>query len=283
MDQVELEPFSHLSSLSMNCTDDFFMTSGFCVDVGLYNVMTGRRMKTFRSLHQNFINILRFAHRSPHLFATASFDHTCKVWDLRDPNIHADKPAMCCSTETLNVMCSFAPDDSRLLVSGVDEALKQFDLRMHGQGTSFPVPATNSSINYRRSLYMAGGNVVATVATNESYLRLYDAMTPHRCLGQIDFRNMLLKPQPRSPAPHRGRRLSFRSSAPHMSRLIRPVSHMSQADVPTDQDSEGPHVEYLQSLRCHPSDPSLLGALVAASEPNPESYIAAIQLEEATK
>lgn len=26
-------------------------------------------------------------------------------------------------------MCSFSPDDSRLLVSGVDEELRQFDLR----------------------------------------------------------------------------------------------------------------------------------------------------------
>ena len=58
----------------------------------------------FRGMHQNFINIIRFSHRlvvtnkglqmflaqvevshirflsrSPHLFATASFDHTCKA------------------------------------------------------------------------------------------------------------------------------------------------------------------------------------------------------------
>ncbi|CAE7158322.1 unnamed protein product, partial [Symbiodinium pilosum] len=83
-------------------TDDYFMTSGFCIDVGLYDVVTGRRIKTFRNLHQNFINILRFSHRTPQLFATASFDHTCKVWDLRDPNLNADKPVACCSTDTLN-------------------------------------------------------------------------------------------------------------------------------------------------------------------------------------
>eukprot|EP00913_Durusdinium_trenchii_P027070 g25405.t1 len=41
MHSVELEPFQHLSSLSMSCTDDFFMTSGFCIDVGLYDVITG--------------------------------------------------------------------------------------------------------------------------------------------------------------------------------------------------------------------------------------------------
>lgn len=85
MESVRLEPFAHLSSLSVNCTDEYFMTSGFCVDLGLYDLVTGRRLNTFQGMHQNFINILRFSHRSPHLFATASFDHSCKVWDLRQP------------------------------------------------------------------------------------------------------------------------------------------------------------------------------------------------------
>eukprot|EP00438_Fugacium_kawagutii_P007388 Skav202179 [mRNA] locus=scaffold3078:179121:191066:- [translate_table: standard] len=44
MHSVEVEAFQHLSSLSMNCTDDFFMTSGFCIDVGLYDVITGQRL-----------------------------------------------------------------------------------------------------------------------------------------------------------------------------------------------------------------------------------------------
>eukprot|EP00913_Durusdinium_trenchii_P027495 g25785.t1 len=41
-----------------------------------------------------------------------------------------------------------------------------------------------------------------------------------------------------------------------------------------------PRVEYLQSLRCHPSAPQMLSALVAASEPSPEAYVAAVHLEE---
>eukprot|EP00931_Biecheleriopsis_adriatica_P089796 TRINITY_DN63875_c0_g1_i1.p1 TRINITY_DN63875_c0_g1~~TRINITY_DN63875_c0_g1_i1.p1 ORF type:complete len:930 (+),score=157.53 TRINITY_DN63875_c0_g1_i1:122-2911(+) len=283
MNNVELEPFVHLSSLSMNCTDDFFMTSGFCIDVGLYDVFTGKRMKTFRNLHQNFINILRFAHRTPHMFATASFDHTCKVWDLRDPNIHADKPAMCCSTDTMNVMCCFHPNDMQLLVSGVDEALKQFDLRMHSQGSKFPVPALNSNVNYRRSLYLAGGNVVATVATNESSLQFYGTEAPHRWMGTIDFRNVLLRPpqNQRRPAPRlapRGGSLSAILAA-RRSSLNRAVPPAEQQEQVAAED-DGPRVEYLQSLRCHPSDPCLLGALVAASEPSPESYIAAIRLGE---
>jgi len=270
MHSAELEPFQHLSSLSMNCTDDFFMTSGFCVDVGLYDVITGRRCKTFRNLHQNFINILRFSHRTPQIFATASFDHTCKVWDLRDPGLCADKPIFSCPGNTLNVMCAFASDDNRLLVSGVDEELREFDLRKGGMGSKFPVPSLGSSINYRRSLYIAGGNTVATVATNESLLRFYDAEGDHRPLGTIDFRTMLLKQEGQAcPENCLFRWHNYRP------RWV-PVMGSCQESHP---DRLYPRVEYLQSLRCHPSQPHLLSALVAASEPSPEAYVAAVELK----
>jgi len=270
MHSVELEPFQHLSSLSMNCTDDFFMTSGFCIDVGLYDVITGRRIQTFRNLHQNFINILRFSHRTPQLFATASFDHTCKVWDLRSPGLCAEKPVLNCPGSTLNVMCSFSPDDSRLLVSGVDEELQQFDLRTGGS-SQFPVPSLGSSINYRRSLYIAGGDVVATVATNESLLRFYDASAGHQPLGSIDFRTMLLKQGSQSQSQEA--QSIFRWHRPRWGGM------RSSCEESPSEGSNGMRVEYLQSLRCHPSAPQMLSALVAASEPSPEAYVAAVHLE----
>jgi WD40 repeat protein len=93
MGSHRLESFSHLSSLSANCTDDFLTTSGFCIDIGIYDIIRGSRIGTFTGLHQNFTNTTRFAHRSPHLFATASFDHTCKVWDIRQP-VTAEKAAV---------------------------------------------------------------------------------------------------------------------------------------------------------------------------------------------
>ena len=31
----------------------------------------------------HYINILRFSNNSPHIYATTSFDHSCKLWDLR--------------------------------------------------------------------------------------------------------------------------------------------------------------------------------------------------------
>lgn len=241
MEHVRLEPFPHLSSLSVCCTDDYFMTSGFSVDVGLYDIVTGRRTSTFRGLHQSFINILRFANCSPHLFATASFDHTCKLWDLREP-ILANQPARAFNTDTLNVMCCFSPDDRHILCSGVDQALQQFPLGQNSTapvGTRFPLPALRSDTNYRRSLYLANGRWVATAATNESLLRLYTTEAPHRHVGHVDLKGML-----------RWRR--------------------QYAGLPTE--------EYVQSLRCHPSDPRLIGALLSTSEPHLESYIAMLRL-----
>jgi len=252
MEQLKLEPFAHLSSLSVNCTDDYFMTSGFRVDLGFYDIATGRRLSTFRGMHQNFINILRFASRSPHLFATASFDHTCKVWDLREP-ISADQPAHFFSTETLNVMCCFSPDDRHVLCSGVDQALQQFSLMRQTDGSRFPLPSLGSDTNYRRSLYLADGRLICTAATNESLLRMYTAEAPHRHRGCIDFRSMLRQ-------------------------RCQPVRCAPGAAV---EDAGSAGGEYVQSLRCHPRDPTLLAVLLSSCDPHPESFISTVRLWEA--
>jgi len=302
-----LEPFPHLSSLSVNCTDDYFMTSGFCIDLALYDLCTGRRLNTFLGLHQNFINILRFAHRSPHLFATASFDHTCKVWDLREP-INGDRPKMLFRTDTLNVMCCFSPDDKRVLCSGVDTALQEFHLEKPDTyaGTRFSLPPMNSDTNYRRSLYLADGGMIATAATNESLLRFYTTSAPHTHRGYIDFRNMLSS---RRSGVRPGGAMYERvlAAGAAMSQTVSAMSQTVSADSadslqssrvvepwtpsatagsnvrPADaqNDAEGPGDEYVQSLRCHPTDPSLLGCLLSScDDPHTESYIAMIHLDE---
>ncbi|KAF4686681.1 hypothetical protein FOZ60_004960 [Perkinsus olseni] len=68
--------FKHLSSISINSTDDYFMTSGFVPDVALFDTTTGGMIGLLTDIHSHFINILRFANHSPHIFATSSFDHT---------------------------------------------------------------------------------------------------------------------------------------------------------------------------------------------------------------
>jgi len=327
MEHVRLQPFHHLSSLSVRCTDDAFMTSGFCVDVGLYDIVTGRRTNTFYGLHHNYINILRFAHRTPHLFATASFDHTCKIWDLREP-IRAQRPVRRFDTDTLNVLCCFSPDDRHVLCSGVDNALQQFSMDSKQSNTQspectrFPLPALGSTTNYRRSLYLADGNIVATAGTNESVVRLYGSQAPHTLHGWVDLRGHLprrasqqLSQMPRahpslwSGAPldasrgnarlhvrmrreatqsggHQGpsgRSFSagadtLRSSAPE----DQPARAGAQAQArPQRNAPPAPAEEYVQSLRCHPTDPTLFGAILASSDPKaPDPYIAKVRLVE---
>mmetsp|Transcript_48513 Transcript_48513/g.87165 ORF Transcript_48513/g.87165 Transcript_48513/m.87165 type:complete len:918 (+) Transcript_48513:144-2897(+) len=280
MENVRLEPFKHLSSLSVNCTDEYFMTSGFCVDLGLYDIVTGRRLNLFRGMHQNFINILRFAHRSPHVFATASFDHTCKVWDLRQP-MAASRPVRHYKTDTMNVMCSFSPDDRHMLCSGVDATLHQFSLDSSSDASSsrFPIPAMHSNTNYRRSIYLTDGDMVATAATNESVLRIYQAATPHRFIGQLDVKGCL------------GQRLEHsQTSMRHMQNAPRSREYLDARERPrtslsregNTQQPQGVKDEYVQSLRCHPDEPRLLGALLSTSETQPDAYISMIRLGNGT-
>jgi len=268
MESVRLEPFAHLSSLSVNCTDEYFMTSGFCVDLGLYDLVTGRRLNTFRGMHQNFINILRFSHRSPHLFATASFDHSCKVWDLRQP-MQLSRPVKLFHTDSLNVMCTFSPDDKHILCSGVDSCLQQFSLASGDDvaGTKYPLPNTHSATNYRRAMYLTSGGLVATAATNESLLRICSAAHPHRLLGHIDFKGSLVSR--RQFAEVSGR--SMRSQASLAAGL---TGRRGGSGLAPSQVVE----EYVQSLRCHPLAPDSLGVLLSTSDPQPESYIAMLQL-----
>mmetsp|Transcript_87630 Transcript_87630/g.248171 ORF Transcript_87630/g.248171 Transcript_87630/m.248171 type:complete len:897 (-) Transcript_87630:687-3377(-) len=281
-----LEPFPKLSSLSVNCTDDFLMTSGFSVDMALYDLVTGKRINMFRGLHQNFINIVRFAHRSPHVFATCSFDHTCKVWDLRGP-IVANKPARSFGTPTLNVMCSFSPDDRHLLCSGVDSALMQFpvdtsmgDTKAEAVGSRLPVPAQNRDMNYRRSLYLADGAVVATAATNESLLRFYSREAPHRHLGLIDFRHSLrghvasAAPRPEN-IVERTTAAAGRATGTRQRQQATATAPAHSANEPAE-DAQGNDQEFLQSLRCHPTDSQLLGVLLSKSA---DSLISLVHLD----
>jgi WD40 repeat protein len=79
----EYDPFEHLTSVHINSLDDSFLVSGYSNDVGLYDLKIGKKIQTFKDLHTQHINVLKFANHSPSLFATSSFDGDVKMWDLR--------------------------------------------------------------------------------------------------------------------------------------------------------------------------------------------------------
>jgi len=74
-----LSKFSSLTSVHINATDERLVCSGYGKEVSVYDVETGRLARTFKGAHTKHINIARFAHDSPHLLATSSFDKTVKV------------------------------------------------------------------------------------------------------------------------------------------------------------------------------------------------------------
>lgn len=178
-----------LSSVSVNSTDDYLLVSGRSPDLLIHDVATGVRLGTLSGLHSGSINIVRFAHNSPHLFVTASFDQTCRLWDLRQ-RIRGPQPLLNVDTGSLSVMCCFDDSDEWLLCSGVDAALRQVCLRSSDvYPESFAIPSVNAETNFRRAVYLQGGKEFITAGTEEGFFRVFSRLG--RDLGVVSMEGML--------------------------------------------------------------------------------------------
>lgn len=111
------DEFEQLTSVHVNSTDERLLVSGYSKHVALYDIGSGRRIQAFKNLHQEHINVVKFAHHSPSIFATSSFDQEVKMWDLRQG---PSRPCFTASSSRGNVMVCFSPDDHYLLSSAVD-------------------------------------------------------------------------------------------------------------------------------------------------------------------
>lgn len=298
---LKVEDFPKLSSLSINCTDDFLLVSGFTHDLALYDTGTGQVLNRVLEAHNHFINISRFARRSPHIFATASFDHTCKLWDIRQPLTH-DRAIKVLHTGSLNVMCTFSPDDQYLLCSGIDTNITQFDLPSYRKSPdSFHLRPAMHHARYRRATYFATGRHFVTAATDESHIRIMSSTG--RNMGVIDFCGILgrgaanvHRPLPR-PDPARRvlsmpirRRIRdiFESKPQRAERREEPqvmweTGNLVQGEVQLDDELaciEGRSCkEYVQSVRTHPIVENRVGVLLSSTPPEPQSYIAFVHLD----
>ncbi|KAG6504272.1 uncharacterized protein LOC121985155 [Zingiber officinale] len=169
--------FQQLTSVHVNSTDDYFLASGYSNHVALYDMGSGRRLQIFKDLHKEHINVVKFAHHSPSLFATASFDKEIKMWDLR---LGTSQPCYTASSSRGNVMLCFSPDDYYLLTSSVDNEVRQLlavDGRLH---TSFDIPFTGNSQNYTRSYYINGRDYIISGSCEEHVVRICCARTGRR-------------------------------------------------------------------------------------------------------
>ncbi|KAM0072970.1 putative transcription factor WD40-like family [Helianthus debilis subsp. tardiflorus] len=174
---VSFDEFDQLTSVHVNSVDELFLASGYSEHVALYDIGTGKRLQVFTNMHREHINVVKFANHSPSMFATSSFDHDVKMWDLRQKPIH---PCYTVSSGRGNVMVCFSPDDHYLLASAVDNEVKQLlavDGRLH---LDFGIPPTGSSQNYTRSYYMNGRDYILSGSCDEHVVRICSAQTGRR-------------------------------------------------------------------------------------------------------
>ncbi|XP_073018747.1 protein DWD HYPERSENSITIVE TO UV-B 1-like [Primulina eburnea] len=174
---VTFDDFEQLTSVHVNSTDDRCLTSGYSKKVAIYDVCTGQRLQLFTDMHREPINVAKFSNHSPNLLATSSFDRDVKMWDLRQDPM---RPCYTAASSRGNVMVCFSPDDLYLLVSAVDNEVKQLlavDGRLH---TDFGIVSTGSAYNYTRSYYMNGRDYIISGSCEEPAIRVCCAQTGRR-------------------------------------------------------------------------------------------------------
>ncbi|XP_020532423.1 uncharacterized protein LOC105650742 isoform X2 [Jatropha curcas] len=174
---VTFDDFEQLTSVHVNTTDELFLASGYSKNVALYDINCGRRIQMFTDMHREHINVVKFSNHSPSVFATSSFDRDVKLWDLRQKPI---QPCYTTSSSRGNVMVCFSPDDHYLLVSAVDNEVRQLlavDGRLH---MNFEISSTGSSQNYTRSYYMNGRDYIISGSCDEHLVRVCCAQTGRR-------------------------------------------------------------------------------------------------------
>ncbi|KAK6125293.1 hypothetical protein DH2020_040955 [Rehmannia glutinosa] len=128
-------------------------------------------------MHREPINVAKFSNHSPNLFVTSSFNRDIKMWDSRQKPM---SPCYSASSSRGNVMVLFSPDDLYLLVSAVDNEVKQLlsvDGRLH---TDFGIVSTGSAHNYTRSYYMNGRDYIISGSCEEPIIRVCCAQTGRR-------------------------------------------------------------------------------------------------------
>ncbi|GFQ05677.1 hypothetical protein PHJA_002711800 [Phtheirospermum japonicum] len=128
-------------------------------------------------MHHEPINVAKFSNHFLSLFMTSSFNRDVKMWDSRQ------KPVGLCYSATSsrgNVMVLFSPDDLYLLISAVDNEVKQLlaaEGRLH---TDFRIVSTGSAHNYTRSYYMNGRDYIISGSCEKPAIRVCCAQTGRR-------------------------------------------------------------------------------------------------------
>lgn len=244
--------FAGLTSLHANASDEQFITSGYSIDVALYDIRKQQQIRLFRGCHRKHINVVKFSNHSPTVFATCSFDRGVALWDTRQQD-HVYRRQM----QRGNVMVCFSPDDSKMLVSGEDNQVIQLETWTGRALNELPIGHRGCAANYTRSYYMRcyETDYIITGSCEESIVRLFNAETGKQlCEVEMDcIREQL----PES--------LESSCSDPHYR------SEQQTAAVPV-------HHSYVQSLRPDPHQPFAFSTLLAYYQVNVCSDIMEVDL-----
>ena len=163
--------FHELTSVHVNYDDTKLLLSGYAQHVELIDIATGQSVTTLKNVHDEHVNISRFANMSPHLFATSSLDGNAKLWDLRclfAPIHKITSPSTC----TGLLMLIFSPDDNYLLLSGIDNEVVQHHVFDGRKFIDMKIGKRHSDTNFTRSYYSASGQFVLSGSTGSDNLSI---------------------------------------------------------------------------------------------------------------
>jgi hypothetical protein len=162
-----------LTCVHLNSQDQLGLSCGGdeC-GVRLFDMSTGKTVRTFKRAHEQPINIARFSFDSPWLFSSSSFDKSVKIWDTRVGRGTSERALYQVKGENQCVTLAFSPDDQYLLVSAVDNDVKSYcvaDGRLH---TEIKIEKSGRRSNYTRAYYSDGGRCVISGSSEESLVRI---------------------------------------------------------------------------------------------------------------
>jgi hypothetical protein len=244
--------FVGLTSLHANASDEMFITSGYSIDVALYDIRKQQQIRLFHACHRKHINVVKFSHHAPTIFATCSFDKGVALWDTREQS-----PIYRRQMRRGNVMICFSPDDSRLLVSGEDNQVVQLETYSGRTMNVLSIDTRGCTANYTRSYYMRcfETDFIITGSCEESIVRIFQAETGKQlCDVEMDcIREQLAEPLATFPEE------LTRSRA------------LPGATLPV-------HHSYVQSLRPDPFRPFAFSTLLAYYQVNVCSDIMEVNL-----
>eukprot|EP00455_Lapot_gusevi_P044322 TRINITY_DN5521_c0_g1_i3.p1 TRINITY_DN5521_c0_g1~~TRINITY_DN5521_c0_g1_i3.p1 ORF type:complete len:341 (+),score=72.29 TRINITY_DN5521_c0_g1_i3:33-1025(+) len=115
--------------------------------VMMYDVERKRRVASFRG-HEDDINAVCYVQNNPNMFATASDDTLCKIWDQRDSN----RRCVGGFIGHQQGLTSVSSSGNYILTNSKDQSLKLWDLRkMHEENTldQYTESRTESDFDYR--------------------------------------------------------------------------------------------------------------------------------------